>query len=1490
MSAVLQWFKSLESNEERTYISSLSNAADIRFFLRASWNKHALLELIQAKRLASNAMRKKFETNDDATKPEEPPTNSISNLNNTNNNNFVSDFLSKLILIPDERNKEDWKKKEEENYSSSILLSYYDPTNNNAEKFLQLVNSIIGSNNNTNNNQDLFLSDDCLLDTASSDIRVEKIHWPSWYQPIIIDDSVIHDALQLATFVAARMELSIREAYYEYTSNNKRKKGPSTYSLRSTPGSNPTPDDEGKYLEKDELTTFVPPGVKAAFSSSKVRNDDEKDVPTATTAGAGNNKYYRLYFQQPQDEQQQLLYHWYHDNIAVSSSSTSSVSKSMDTTMFVGACIQVKSFVNLMKARNVSRVKEEVVVNNIIQMIWNQYRNIVREIIPMSGHCTAILKKDDSMVLTEETESTTRILPPQQPTSVGAMANKTANKSSGARSMASIIEKSIEETIASIEAAATAKIMDTNSTKNSRNRKKKRKKNKGGKNSNNSTSSVGKSDTTPKQTPIAAEKHRDPKQIIRMHSPTQKTSSSDCCSSSSTSTGSSVDVLVTTPTRLIKQEIQQVQPKSPKTNIKAPKHQHQPPNNTSHVTFEVAAPTSFNGSFELPKDSYQQENDGDEKECRSIEKPPCSSYLPTLPGSQEENQLEIRQPQPSPSPSAPPAASDSESWEVVERKNRKTTSKVPNSCTSTPAASTSVNKNSHHRRQRSNGASVTNNNTCSTNTTSGGKSTRDRRKSASRQLHRFARDIVSQVVTSASTEVEARRRLQKTPITNSKEQTATARIRRDQELNATMAAARNAIISAANSHPQEFAHASNGAKRNVKGKDNNFSVAVTSFKDTDDGKDVSKALVTATTDAAAADNTESPANKMILPKQEHPSFMPVPTFLGVNSNNSASSSVSSSLDAPANGVRGCNSGKSSSNSLSDNAAHLIEGYHLLDVCDRLSEEISLFMKRRAAALDLRRVQIQNLMAVMHETVSSIWCGGVRVEGMGSCATSLDLPSSDLDLVVCGITGYNNLEDQILGDSFSYYSHPNAPFVMRLAMELEHQPWAVQTKPIPTASVPVVKILVDPSRLLHNSCISSSDTAYDDAAVAMWDATKAVDCGLQQGDNYSTDQMPGTCPPDNASPSEYSPWRGANLPNGFLSVDITFEGHGHGGIGSTAYAAAVVQEACDEFQLPPEDTPIVQLIMVIKELLAQRRLNEPFSGGLSSYSVLLMVCAAIREAAALRDELASAEEQRCDVTSAAGDISSSEFKHSSEAELIMSHSTGLSKSSSWAAIAKNGGDYGTIDKMSSNACDAQTLPKITYGDKAVGKRLSNSKTSEPTVSTEMSATASPTVTLTMWTEDTAIPKSNAIEESLALPRIRNSILFQGTGTDDIIEVLCSGEPSSGKLLMYFLLFYGKLFDSQTTVVDMNAPGCPFVSRQAGGSIDPVTGVFTVDPIIVYDPLEGEEGHNVARSCFAWYSIRQVFSQCYATLTQSLEGSRGHAESDDDSHLLALLLSY
>ena len=55
-----------------------------------------------------------------------------------------------------------------------------------------------------------------------------------------------------------------------------------------------------------------------------------------------------------------------------------------------------------------------------------------------------------------------------------------------------------------------------------------------------------------------------------------------------------------------------------------------------------------------------------------------------------------------------------------------------------------------------------------------------------------------------------------------------------------------------------------------------------------------------------------------------------------------------------------------------------------------------------------------------------------------------------------------------------------------------------------------------------------------------------------------------------------------------------------------------QEACAESGLLVGATPFLQVIMVVKELLAQRKLNKPYSCGLSRYALLLLVLALVRD--------------------------------------------------------------------------------------------------------------------------------------------------------------------------------------------------------------------------------------------------------------------------------------
>lgn len=813
---------------------------------------------------------------------------------------------------------------------------------------------------------------------------------------------------------------------------------------------------------------------------------------------------------------------------------------------------------------------------------------------------------------------------------------------------------------------------------------------------------------------------------------------------------------------------------------------------------------------------------------------------------------------------------------------------------------------------------------------------------------------------------------------------------------------------------------------------------------------------------------------------------PLPTLLSPGNNNSTSSSVASSLDAPHAGHHG-NKSRQSENDV---------GCHLLDVCDRLSTEIDVFMKRREVALAVRRHERGLVLAALEKTLGLIWPGNPSVEMYGSCATNLDLPSSDLDVVVCGldkpfvdiVTSPSNASSVVTdstgdqspadskkgrdngspdadsrkdGSTFSpdqrysrhqmsqyqmqmMYGHmsANAERVLRLAMELEHQPWAVHVKAIPTASVPVIKILADPARLKG----------------ADWLVQQPIDG--QSPPSLNKDQTPMT-PFQNQQSSPL--WRGADVVNGLLKVDITFEGPEHGGIGSTKFSQKVVEDFSSESGLAPESTPQVQVLMVLKELLAQRRSNEPFSGGLSSYALLLLVISMIGERSIIREELEKTERQRrvmaadegnsalrstsaqsMEATSKVAKQSTEKTQsktagptktdgnHSNATKATAQNENGTTKNtgkgnptpkttawqdrqdkqdqkkpskktvsavvpppvqkkapapSSWASIARSRApsvdltsskkkkDTQEKDKpipskepaapdvkeqkapsKPSSFADAvakgkpMQVPKVNPTSKKAqpvkkneGKKRfdglldpPSSKVPKPKAEKEESknSNAQQTKGNSESAEKAKAPEnnissaSNHSKEGAATASETAPLDSSGfpQGFHDVIEVLCSGETTPGKLLMHFLLFYGQHFESQSTAIDYSGTHTrdaaanngysvrsAYMLRRNTGSYDPVTGMYTVDPIVIYDPLEGAENNNVARSCFAWSSIRWVFAQSYMTLSSAAEQnatdgrrkrssstasegpSYGHDESgnvvvDPSSPLLELLLSY
>ncbi|KAL7549617.1 hypothetical protein ACHAWF_012883 [Thalassiosira exigua] len=849
---------------------------------------------------------------------------------------------------------------------------------------------------------------------------------------------------------------------------------------------------------------------------------------------------------------------------------------------------------------------------------------------------------------------------------------------------------------------------------------------------------------------------------------------------------------------------------------------------------------------------------------------------------------------------------------------------------------------------------------------------------------------------------------------------------------------------------------------------------------------------------------------------------PLSTLLGPGlATGSASSSVASSLEVPhaAARLRRASPNVSGSGSGEDDV-----GFHLLNVCDQLSDEIRTFMERRATALDVRRRERRAVLGALGDTLGKIWPGLCCVEMYGSCATQLDLPSSDLDLVVCGLDdvvvdhaqpvgvadpraaamqdgassgSFRSMEetgtlalaspdhrhattgsssgmctpdqpegsvaegvDEVAPDEgadssaidtdqfsplgagvdnypppeylesnhqeigmenfspgvYSYHSQqdmavataaaetyhtpdgtsggmvaqegyheyqmapghdqyyyspysyvptlsPNAQRVLRLASELEMQPWAVQVKAIPTATVPVVKMLADPSRLpglvgpLTGGGGGGEGGSWVQMQQRIASGTVVPPPPVQP---MSPDQVPS---PPVHSPDYFPPahsalsmqWRGTDIKNGLQPVDITFEGPEHGGIGSTTYSARVVQDACDGTRTSPEDTPLVQAASVLKELLAQRRLNEPFSGGLSSYGLLLLLLAVLKDRDIIQGEMREAERQQREVSCGSSCGEDGKMKQLQRCERVndeprklgapaansmpasqisttvgcgqsslapspvadssvMSGGAGTSRpatvSSSWASIAKKSNastarteSLSTLTKStngSSTAAAIQRQGRIDDVSKSVVQgndqaTMTKQKDAAPHHGSYVPVPEEPERP-TNYEKQMPPQSSNAASEGpVALSQVTpcseddgsNRLVLSSSarpqGSNDVFEVLCTGELTSGKLLMHFLLFYGQHFDAQSTLIDVNgthhpdhgrtdpARLSPFVPRPPGGTIDPVTGMFSVDPLVVYDPLEGAMDHNVSKRCYCWNNVRWVFAQCYMTVASIVEGS-------------------
>lgn len=64
----------------------------------------------------------------------------------------------------------------------------------------------------------------------------------------------------------------------------------------------------------------------------------------------------------------------------------------------------------------------------------------------------------------------------------------------------------------------------------------------------------------------------------------------------------------------------------------------------------------------------------------------------------------------------------------------------------------------------------------------------------------------------------------------------------------------------------------------------------------------------------------------------------------------------------------------------------------------------------------------------------------------------------------------------------------------------------------------------------------------------------------------------------------------------MKIDITFQSQAHRGHGTTQLSVALLSVT----------PPLAPLVLAIKQLLVEHNLNDPYTGGLSSYGIMLLV--------------------------------------------------------------------------------------------------------------------------------------------------------------------------------------------------------------------------------------------------------------------------------------------
>ncbi|KAE8697523.1 Nucleotidyltransferase family protein isoform 4 [Hibiscus syriacus] len=248
----------------------------------------------------------------------------------------------------------------------------------------------------------------------------------------------------------------------------------------------------------------------------------------------------------------------------------------------------------------------------------------------------------------------------------------------------------------------------------------------------------------------------------------------------------------------------------------------------------------------------------------------------------------------------------------------------------------------------------------------------------------------------------------------------------------------------------------------------------------------------------------------------------------------------------------------------------------------LNDEIDSFWKQASTENMARKPYINWAVKRVRRSLQVLWPRS-RTNVFGSNATGLALPSSDVDLVVC-LPPVRNLEPIKEAGILEGRNGIKETCLQHAARYLANQEWVKNDslKTVENTAIPIIMLVMEvPDDII--SAASNVQSPTDEQR----------DITVEHGDHTHSDTV---ALEDFASP-KWSQIGDGNM-KGVKSVrlDISFKTPSH----TVLQTTELVKELTEQF---PAATP---LALVLKQFLADRSLDQSYSGGLSSYCLVLLI--------------------------------------------------------------------------------------------------------------------------------------------------------------------------------------------------------------------------------------------------------------------------------------------